>query len=221
MHFNSFKKSVGKTIKEDHIVAAMPRIRISAAKSQNRQSTFIGSTNRNILPTGGEQVGLTAGNLSKMQGTEESKTLDPAIRDAHVVNANMQSQDDISDSSPGPTQRRNFARGISLQVGDKNGSQLRHLTAIALSAHHRFDKESVHLRSMYRKLYPSEGPKTNAVKILNTERSQDSFFMINGGNDYSPERNTYSKKGATANPAGYQTSFARRHETLPIGGVTN
>ena len=74
---------------------------------------------------------------------------------------------------------------------------------------------------MYRKLYPSEGPKTNAVKMLNTERSQDSFFMMNGGNDYSPERNAYSKKGATANPAGYQTSFARRHETLPIGGVNN
>jgi len=33
MHFNSFKKSVGKTIKEDQMVSAMPRIRISAAKS--------------------------------------------------------------------------------------------------------------------------------------------------------------------------------------------
>ena len=108
-----------------------------------------------------------------------------------------------------------------MQVGDKNGSQLRHLTAIAPSAHHRFDKESVHLRSMYRKLYPSEGPKTNAMKILNTERSQDSFFMMGAGNDYSPDRNAYSKKGATANPAGYQTSFARRHETLPIGGTNN
>ena len=31
-HLNSFKRSVGRTIKEDHIVAAMPRIRISAAK---------------------------------------------------------------------------------------------------------------------------------------------------------------------------------------------
>ena len=33
MHLNSFKKSFGKIIKEDAIVAAMPRIRISAAKS--------------------------------------------------------------------------------------------------------------------------------------------------------------------------------------------
>ena len=32
-HLNQFKKSVGKTIKEDHTVAAMPCIRISAAKN--------------------------------------------------------------------------------------------------------------------------------------------------------------------------------------------
>ena len=32
--FNTFKKSVGKTIKEDHLVSTMPRIRISAARSQ-------------------------------------------------------------------------------------------------------------------------------------------------------------------------------------------
>lgn len=36
MHMNSFKKSFGKIIKEDTIVAAMPRIRISAAKSHGR-----------------------------------------------------------------------------------------------------------------------------------------------------------------------------------------
>ena len=29
---NQFRKSVGKTVKEDHIIASMPRIRISAAK---------------------------------------------------------------------------------------------------------------------------------------------------------------------------------------------
>ena len=33
IHLNQFKKSVGRQIKEDHQVAAMPRIRISAAKS--------------------------------------------------------------------------------------------------------------------------------------------------------------------------------------------
>lgn len=33
MHLSSFKKSFGKIIKEDTILAAMPRIRISAAKS--------------------------------------------------------------------------------------------------------------------------------------------------------------------------------------------
>ena len=32
---------------------------------------------------------------------------------------------------------------------------MRNIVAIAPSAHHRFDKESVHLRSMYRQLYGS------------------------------------------------------------------
>ena len=52
VHMNSFKKSVGKIIKEDHIVATMPKIRISAAKShkQQRNDTFIGTSKRNILP---------------------------------------------------------------------------------------------------------------------------------------------------------------------------
>ena len=54
MHLNKFKSSVGKTIKEDHLVSVMPRIRISAAKSQYRNSTFIGNTKRNILPKDGE-----------------------------------------------------------------------------------------------------------------------------------------------------------------------
>lgn len=51
---NSFKKSVGKTIKEDAIIAAMPRIRISAAKSQQRSNAFIGTSKRNILPGHGD-----------------------------------------------------------------------------------------------------------------------------------------------------------------------
>ena len=54
MHLNKFKNSVGRTIKEDHLVSVMPRIRISAAKSQYRNSTFIGNTKRNILPKDGE-----------------------------------------------------------------------------------------------------------------------------------------------------------------------
>lgn len=62
-------------------------------------------------------------------------------------------------------------------MNEKGGSQLRHLSEIAPSAHHRFDKESVHLRTMYRKLYPSEGPKTNrnaANVLINDTASQDS-----------------------------------------------
>ena len=35
------------------------------------------------------------------------------------------------------------------------------MSEIAPSAHHRFDKDSVHLRTTYRKLYPGEGPRTN------------------------------------------------------------
>ena len=74
MHLNQFKKSVGKTIKEDHNIAAMPRIRISAAKNTARNDTFIGTSKRNIFPTGKDaekQIGgLTAGNLTKIQGPD-------------------------------------------------------------------------------------------------------------------------------------------------------
>ena len=33
MHLNQFKRSVGKTVKEDALLASMPKIRISAAKN--------------------------------------------------------------------------------------------------------------------------------------------------------------------------------------------
>ena len=36
-HLNEFSKSVGKTIREDHNVATMPKIRISAAKNDTKQ----------------------------------------------------------------------------------------------------------------------------------------------------------------------------------------
>ena len=53
MHLNSFKKSFGKIIKEDTIVAAMPRIRISAAKSHQRNNSIAaggGVTSNNLTP---------------------------------------------------------------------------------------------------------------------------------------------------------------------------
>ena len=51
MHLNSFKKSFGKIIKEDTIVAAMPRIRISAAKSHQRNNSLAaGVSSNNLTP---------------------------------------------------------------------------------------------------------------------------------------------------------------------------
>ena len=87
MQLNSFKKSVGKTIKEDHVIAAMPRIRISAAKSLPRNSTFVGATKRNIFPEGGMKgsnehsmiAGLTPGNLSKISATDQNSRVASAI----------------------------------------------------------------------------------------------------------------------------------------------
>ena len=77
----------------------------------------------------------------------------------------MTTQDDDSDTQPKKI-RKQFARGISLQAGDRNGSQLKHMTQIAPSAHHRFDKESVHLRTMYRKLYPNEGSSSKKMNKI-------------------------------------------------------
>lgn len=85
IHLNQFKKSVGKTIKEDHIIAAMPRIRISAAKNPQRNDTFIGTSKRNIHPTGkdGEKLigGLTAGNLNKIGGADGVRNVTNAIEE--------------------------------------------------------------------------------------------------------------------------------------------
>ena len=60
--------------------------------------------------------------------------------------------------------RKQFARGISVKDGDtRNNSQLKHMSQIAPSAHYRFDKDNVHLRQMYRKLYPSEATSANKL----------------------------------------------------------
>lgn len=49
------------------------------------------------------------------------------------------------------------------------------MSEIAPSAHHRFDKDSVHLRTTYRKLYPGEGPRTNRTLLAgNGTASPDS-----------------------------------------------
>ena len=74
-HMNQFKSTIGKVIKEDHLVSAMPPIRVSAAKSiVKRSSTLAMSGKRNMfgesqLPSGSVTrntnivQGLTSGNL--------------------------------------------------------------------------------------------------------------------------------------------------------------
>jgi len=80
MHLNQFKRSVGKTIKEDAIVASMPRIRISAAKNHSMQSTIAGATKRNFFDSNGKQIisGLTPGNLSKISAAEKDSRINSA-----------------------------------------------------------------------------------------------------------------------------------------------
>ena len=128
----------------------MPRIRISAAKNAKRNDMFIGMSRRNIIGSGkdGDKMigGLTPGNLQKIQiGTIGNTGFESAIQ---TKQHSPMDGDDSSDMPPKKI-RKQFARGISLE-GDRNASQLKHISEIAPSAHHRFDKESVHLRSMYR-----------------------------------------------------------------------
>lgn len=124
--------------------------------------------------------GLTPGNLSKIGGDNGANRVASAIEGVQLA-SNRISQEEIgSESSPATKQRKNFAKSIQLNMNDKAGSQLRHLTEIAPSAHHRFDKESVHLRTMYRKLYPSEGPKTNRNQKVTSQYVNDTASVDSG-----------------------------------------
>lgn len=78
-----------------------------------------------------------------------------AIQDAsqNVQAARKQSNDgsEKAENTVHHKERRTFARSILLQPGNlEQLSQIRKLNALAPSAHHRFNKESVHLRNMYR-----------------------------------------------------------------------
>jgi hypothetical protein len=88
------------------------------------------------------------------------------------------SQEDITSDTLSPKRRRNFARGITQQ--DKSGSTgIKNLSSIAPSAHHRFDRENVHLRTMFRKLYPSvPGPHTTQSGLVREQGSSES--LVNG-----------------------------------------
>ena len=128
MQLNSFKQSVGKIIKEDHIVASMPRIRISQAKSLSRSGYGFGQRN---FGKNGEQMitGLTSANLSKIAGPDGNLgigNMNPGIEKPNYTT--NQSQDDMnSEDSPGTKPRKVFARAISLNPGEKNSSQLKQL----------------------------------------------------------------------------------------------
>lgn len=65
IHMSSFKKSLGKIIKEDAIVASMPRIRISAAKNNSSSRNPSVKAKRSFFLEGAGQMigGLTQGNL--------------------------------------------------------------------------------------------------------------------------------------------------------------
>ena len=56
----------------------MPKIRISAAKNHKRDNTFIGTSKRNIFPSGKDADkmigGLTSSNLSKIGGENNGAT---------------------------------------------------------------------------------------------------------------------------------------------------
>ena len=80
--------------------------------------------------------------------------------------------DNDSDSGEQPVkkERRTFARGISIASGDKaRQSQLRNLTAVAPTASHRFNKDSVHLRSMYRQLNKNEAGQKSISTVHRNE----------------------------------------------------
>ena len=73
---------MGKTIKEDHIVAAMPRIRISAAKGQQqRNNAFIGAGKRVTGTADGATIGnLTQGNLQKISTADNESRVASAVQ---------------------------------------------------------------------------------------------------------------------------------------------
>ena len=115
---------MGKTIKEDAILASMPRIRISAAKNHNMQSTIAGATKRNFFDSNGKQIisGLTPGNLSKISAVEKDSRVNSAAPEnpnLGLARQNYSNDGSEMQESHEKRERRTFARGISLAAGDK------------------------------------------------------------------------------------------------------
>ena len=160
--------------------------------------------------------GLTPGNLSKIGGADmgASRVASAIENNQFGSGSNRVSQEDLgSQASPATKQRKNFAKSIQPNSIDKNATQLRHLTEIAPSAHHRFDKESVHLRTLYRKLYPSEAPKTNRNKSTSICYGAATGYETASGDSGADLTNRKSLLSSTGFPMGFQ----RRDTALPLG----
>jgi len=128
------------------------------------------------------------------------------------------SNEDITSDNLSPKKRRNFARGISVQ--DKANLGIKHMAAIAPSAHHRFDRENVHLRTMFRKLYPnvpnsSYMTHSGLVKDLGSTESlaNGDSTLIEGRKQTVPGLAMGGLGGIGS--IGSQTTFTRR-DTYPL-----
>ena len=171
----------------------MPRIRISAAKNHLRAHSYANGCGNHLSPITGVNSkfnknvvgGLTSGNLSKIAG--EGQLVNNTVQD--TTQASLRLEEQMSGEQivlPGK-QRKNYARGISHQVNeDKKQSALRQLSELAPSAHHRFDKDQVHLRYMYRQLHPGEAAKTRNKRAAHSGFESASQGSLNGG-DYRVE----------------------------------
>lgn len=125
----------------------------------------------------------------------------PPNANIEAETADAESDDQVVKTSP---KRKNFARGISMMHGEKNNSQLKHMMANAPSAHYRFDKETVHLRSMYRQLYPG-APKPKTSVMSPDKISSGSYDDLAG-------HSKHGRFGGGRNHAnGFSSSFSK-HE---------
>ena len=142
--------------------------------------------------------GLTPGNLSKISAADKDSRINSAVPEGMALNlvAQQYSQDGSEQQDePLRKERRTFARGINLSTTDKSQQNvLRNLHAIAPSAHHRFDKDSVHLRSMYRQLHHTEISEKSQSPLRRNmiagAQSVDATGKKKLGQDTKPEANS-------------------------------
>ena len=156
-----FKTAVGKVVREDHLVSTMPRIRISAAKSYSQGPPGLASSAARIMfpssTNSSMQGGLTSSNLAQAAGEAKFSGM-PSLKGSPEV------------------ARKATQRSSLMNPG--GASTVRFVAGEVPSVHHRFNKDSVHLRSMYRQLYPTRNSKgftmnSGANNRLDDEESND------------------------------------------------